>query len=110
MPGLLTGSAAASAGAGRRLDSRPVELPGGRSATIAVIRLPTSIVVDLLRAGRRRARVPVADADAGGRLVSLTVFGGRVPELEWRNPGGTVVHHDYEVGRGFVTPLDRPGS
>jgi hypothetical protein len=50
----------------------------------------------------------VAGADPGGRLVGLTVFGGRTPQLDWRNPDGTVVHHDYSVGARFVAPLDRP--
>jgi hypothetical protein len=108
MPGLLTGPAAAEAPAGRRLAERPVELPDGAAATIGVVRLPRAIAVDLVQSGARSARVPVAGADPGGRLVGLTVFGGRTPQLDWRNPDGTVVHHDYSVGARFVAPLDRP--
>jgi hypothetical protein len=108
MPGLVTGPAAATAPAGRRLVERPVELADGRAATIAVVQLPHAIAVDLFQSGARSARVPVAGASVGGRLVGLTVFGGRTPQLDWRNPDGTVVHHDYAVGSRFVAPLDRP--
>jgi hypothetical protein len=107
LPGLLTGPRAASAPAGRRLGALPVELPDRRLATVAVVRLSAGIAIDLLRAGRRIARAPVADVNANGNLASLTVFGGRVPQLDWRNPDGTVVHHDYEVGVNTLAPHDR---
>jgi Protein kinase domain len=104
-PGRLTGRAAAAAAAGRELDAIEPD-PGVRVAAVAAA---GRIAVDLLVRGRRVVRLPIRDADASGRLGSLTTqrvrLGKTIVQLEWRNPHG-VVSHDYAVGARSLAPLD----
>jgi Protein tyrosine and serine/threonine kinase len=102
--GLLSGAAAARAPAGRRLGSRDVEVATGGVRTVAVVRLTRGIAVDLFDGTSRLARVPVAGANAGGRLLSLGTLGQPTVGLSWRNPDGATVEHDYAVTARSLAP------
>ena len=96
--GLLTGRAAARAPAGRELAARDIEPRTGQVRTVAVVALGERIALDLLDGERRLVRLPLADVDAGGRLLGFDSEGEPSVRLRWREPGGDVVSHDYAVG------------
>jgi hypothetical protein len=105
LPRLLVGRRAAAAPAGRPVDELEVEL-GPAVRTVAVVRLPDRVVLDLSRGARRLARLEVPDADARGRLVIFTGEGAPEPHLEWRNPDGRTITHDYRVSASAIKLLD----
>ena len=108
-PGLLTGRAAAGAPSGRALDSVDLQPARASDATIAAVAVGGRIAVDLLAAGGRVARLPVADADPAGTLSSLSTtrvrLGQTIVRLAWRNPDG-LVSHEYAADARSLTPLD----
>jgi hypothetical protein len=103
--GRLTGSAAARAPAGRKLDV--VELQ--RDLVLAAVNVRGQIVVDLFATGRRIVRLPVPGASPSGRLAALHTlrfrFGRPLVGLVWRNPDG-LVSRDYSVTRRSLMPID----
>lgn len=98
--GALSGERARGAPTGRELDAEMVELPSGAVRKVVLVRRPARLVVDLLRGGRRLARLPVPDADPRGVLVDLEggFISDRLVRLRWMNPGGgSQLIHDYAV-------------
>ncbi|MBW3653104.1 MAG: hypothetical protein KY433_05835 [Actinobacteria bacterium] len=97
--GALIGDRARAALAGQELDAQEVELGPGAVNRVVLVRLPGRLVVDLLRDGRRLARLPVPDADHRGVLVGLDggFVSDRLVRLRWLNPGGPQIIHDYAV-------------
>jgi hypothetical protein len=95
--GLLTGRKARSAPAGTLVGSRDVELSGGTVRTVAVVRVGNRVAFDLFRGATRLIRVTVAGAEPQGRLANLNV--GRRPtvQVDWQNPGGQIVTHEYGI-------------
>jgi hypothetical protein len=73
--------------------------------TVAVVRLPGSIAVDLFEGDRRLARLPVTGADPAGGLAILDTFGEPRARVQWRNPDGRIVAHDYAVGPRSLSPI-----
>jgi Protein kinase domain len=104
VPGRLSRLAARRAPNGVRLDERVVEPRRGLVRTVAVVRVGDRVAVDLFDGGRRLERLPVRDADAGGRLLSWDSIGEPTVHLSWRNPGGRVIAHDYAVGSRSLFP------
>ena len=97
----LAGASARAAPSGRQLDTEEVELSGGAVARVELVRLAGRVAVDLVRGGRRLARVRVPDADPRGRFVDLEqgFVSNHHLRLRWLNPGGgPQVIHDYAVG------------
>jgi hypothetical protein len=108
VPSELTGTAAAHARSGMLLGVEEVELPDGSAAELAVVRLRRRVVLDLLGARGRIARIAVPDANPHGRLTALDPGSGPNPgpHLEWSNPGGGSVQHDYRIDERTITQLD----
>jgi hypothetical protein len=100
--GQLLGERAASAPNGETLDETVVSLPRVRATRAAVVELPGEIAVDVLRRGRRLARVVVPDADPDGEPIDFVQF-CRGPAacgflFLWRNPGEQLpLTHAYTV-------------
>lgn len=98
----LTGPAAAGEPVGTALEQQQVVIPGG-VVRVELVRAGGVIAIDAFRRHRRLARVDVADADPGGRLLSLQSACGyrRGFCLSWLNPGEeTSVVHAYRLIRG----------
>jgi hypothetical protein len=104
LPGLLSGRAAERAPRGDQLASRDVEPRQGQLRTLALVRLPAAIAVDLFDAGRRLERLVVAGADVRGRVLGFDGFGEPIVRLHWRNPDGQSVDRDYAVGSRSIAP------
>jgi hypothetical protein len=104
LAGRLAGRAAAQAPPGRTLTVLTVEAPGRQVRTVAVVRVGGRIAVDFFDGERRLARLPVPDANPGGRPLGLSTYAPAVTRLSWRNPGGETVSHDYAVRAGSLTP------
>jgi hypothetical protein len=103
--GRLTGAAAEHAPAGRELGRYAVR-PG---LAVAVVRVGDRTFIDAYAGGRRVERLPIADLDPAGRLISLSVgpfrLGVPIVRLQWRN-AGEVVSHTWSVHGRSLTPLD----
>lgn len=98
--GALSGERARAAPAGQELDAGYVALQGRAANRVVLVRLPGRLVVDLVRGGRRLARIPVPDADPRGVLLDLEAgfVSDRLVRVRWVNPGGGPhVIHDYEL-------------
>lgn len=100
----LQGRSAERAPAGRLLQTREIELRDGQHRTLAAVRLPGSIAIDLFDGRQRLARLAVTDADARGKLVQFIPFGGTLALLRWRNPDGRPIVHEYTVTARSITP------
>jgi hypothetical protein len=106
IPGVLIGRAAARAPAGRALASRDLEAGGGRLRTVTAVRLPGRIALDLFDGRRRLVRLPVSDLDPAGSLLNLSLPDGHSPRIDWSNPNGQAVRHDYDAGASSLLPRD----
>jgi hypothetical protein len=95
--GLLTGRSAELAPRGRELATRGIDLGGGRVRTVVLVRLQARVAFDLFDGKRRLARLAIADADPGGRLVSLTRYARPILRMRWSNPNGRTIGNDYAV-------------
>jgi len=103
-PGLVSGPDAALAPSGRRLGATDVELRDGRVRAVAVVGTGRQIAIDVFAGERRLARLPVPDADPGGRLVELVTHERPIVILSWRNGDGRAVDRDYAVHASSITP------
>jgi len=104
LPGRLTGRAAKQAPAGQQLAALDVKPPDGPVRRTSVVRVGDRIAVDLFQRERRITRLPVAGADARGRLLSVNTHGEPTVYLRWRNPDGRTISHDYAVSSRSMTP------
>jgi hypothetical protein len=105
IPGRLTGRAAARADRGVVVASQDVELRDQSLRTVTVNRVGGRVAIDLFSGGRRLVRVPIMGADPRGRLVDLGALGLPIAHVEWLNPGGRTVVHDYAVGARTLEPI-----
>ena len=99
----VIGARAARLPSGMALGSQLVQLPGGDVGRVVLVEVGGHIYVDSLRRGRRLARADVADATAGGRVLSFEGHcgfrGGFC--LRWLNPGEEEpVIHAYRLAPG----------
>jgi serine/threonine-protein kinase len=98
-PRQLTGRAAAAAPSGREVAASSTRLPDGREVRVALVVVDGSVVIDLSRAGRRRARLELSGLDPAGRPVEFKAFEspGNDSQLNvgWRNPGSTETDARY---------------
>jgi hypothetical protein len=104
----LSGAAARTAPAGRRLAEGEHEYPGVRVRTLAVVALPDAIALDLLRGRTRLWRVTVAGADPHGTLTAFVRESFLAPGaiVVWRNPDGREIRHYYRAGPATITVVD----
>ena len=103
-PGLLTGARAEGARPGRVQGVLEVDLRATGARSVAVVRLPDRVAIDLFDDRRRVVRLPAPDMDPRGRLLNLTGHGRPLAFVLWRNPDGRVVRHDYTIGPDSLTP------
>jgi hypothetical protein len=96
--GLIKGRAATRLDRGRTIASQDVEPLPGQVRTVSVVVTARGVAIDLLAGRTRLARLAVSGADAAGALLDLTAFGRPSVRLRYRNPGGAVVEHVYDVG------------
>ena len=103
-PGLLIGAQAEGARPGRVRGALEVDLRAAGTRTVAVVRLPDRVAVDLFDGRRRVVRLGAPDMDPRGRLLGITGHGRPLALVRWRNPDGRVVRHDYTIGPDSLTP------
>lgn len=91
-PEQITGTQAARAPAGREVAASSTRLPDGREVRVALVLVDGRVVIDLTRAGRRRARLVLDGLDPAGRPVEFKAFEspGNDSQLNvgWLPPGG----------------------
>src|SRR5215208_3542637 len=97
VPGWLKGRTAETAPPGRELAE--VELSRAARRRVALVNFDDRIVLDLFERERRVARVPVEGADAGGGSPELSELRRPMVRVQWRNPDGGAISHDYEIDR-----------
>ena len=103
-PGLLIGTEAENARPGHVRGALEVDLRAAGARTVAVVRLPDRVAVDLFDDRRRVVRLGAPDMDPRGRLLGITGHGRPLALVRWRNPDGHVVRHDYTIGPDSLTP------
>ncbi len=86
LPPQTTGAKAASAPEGKILDRGSVRLvEGGQRVEIAVVELDATVALDLLRGGKRVARVRLSRFRPEGRLTTFAPTPEGFVDLEWIN-------------------------
>lgn len=89
----LTGAAAARAPRGKQIATRAVRFADGTTVRAAVVEVGAAVAVDLLRRGRRIARMPVGTFAPGGELLEFQATAIEADPLEgdvylrWVNDG-----------------------
>jgi hypothetical protein len=104
-PGRLTGSDAATAPAGRREGEQDVELRDGSVRSVAIVSIGDEVAIDMFSGDRRIVRLPVPGLDPDGHVFDLQWFGAPLIRLEWLNPDGLTVSHEYAIGARSVAPI-----
>jgi hypothetical protein len=105
VPRQLTGDRAASAPDGRLRARRSLRFTNGRPVTLELVRLDDRLVLDMVLAGRRAARIHVPDfRPEGGRLLKFEVLAepsepqGLGVFLQHVNGESTRIRQHYFVG------------
>jgi hypothetical protein len=99
----LTGVAAARAPDGKRIATRTIRLEDGGAVRAAAVEVGGAVVIDLLRAGRRFARMPVRTFAPGGELLDFQTTAIEADPLEgdvylrWVNDGSGRLLDRYAV-------------
>ncbi len=102
-PHQISGTRAARAKPGRVVAETRVEMDGGHTVALRLVRDGRRIALDSFRGARRLGRIAVPDLEVGGRAVELTgaCEYPRSVCLTWQNDGdaGPVIHA-YSLVRG----------
>jgi len=100
-PETLTGAAAAGAPAGRRVVRRGLRFTNGSRVRLEVVEAGDAVWLDLVRRGRRVARMGLPDFRPGGRLITMfttnyddSEAAGEVG-VEWVNGNSARVREHY---------------
>jgi hypothetical protein len=102
-PRSISGAAARNLPSGRLIAASETNLPDGRHVRVELSEVGGLVVIDLIRAGVRRARTVVPDLKAGGTLVELKAFESKGNDsqlnVSWRNPSTSkVIDHYFGLG------------